>query len=146
MSLVKFRNAAVSNPFDALINDFFEGEFLPRHSHNRAGSLPATNIREDEKSFYVELAAPGMKKDDFKIELNENLLSIRTENKESREERKDRYTKREFNYTSFVRSFRLPEDVNIESIAASYVDGILSLEIPKVETPEKTKVRQIAVN
>ncbi len=146
MSLIKFRTAAISNPLDALFNDFFEGEFLPKHGQNRLGTAPATNIREDQKNFYVELAAPGMKKDDFKVEINENLLSIRAENKDAKEERNDRFTKREFNYSSFARSFRLPEAVNSESIVASYVDGILSLQIPKVESPEKVKVRQIAIS
>ncbi len=147
MSLIKLntRNSAVS-PFDALFNDFFEGEFFPSTRNNaRFGSVPAANIKESEKDFLVEIAAPGMKKEDFKLELNEELLSIRAERKEQHEESKDRYTKREFNYASFVRSFRLPEGVDVEKIAATYNDGILSIEIPKMEVAQKQKVREISI-
>lgn len=147
MSLIKLntRNSAVS-PFDALFNDFFEGEFFPSTRNNaRLGSVPAANIKESEKYFLVEIAAPGMKKEDFKLELNEELLSIRAERKEQHEESKERYTKREFNYTSFVRSFRLPEGVDVEKIAAAYNDGILSIEIPKMEIEQKQKVREISI-
>lgn len=147
MSLIRFNPARpVKSPFDELFSDFFEGELFPARANTlRSSSLPAANIKEDEKSYHVELAAPGMKKDDFKIELDENLLSIRTEKQEEHKEENEKYTKREFNYTSFVRSFRLPEEVNQEEISASYKDGILKLEIPKLESEKKPKVRAISV-
>ncbi len=145
MSLIKFRShTPVFDPFEQLFNEFFEGENLPRKV-SRNGSLPAANIKETEKFFQIELAAPGMKKEDFKIELQEDLLSIRSERKEERTETKDRYTKREFNFSSFVRSFRLPEEVDAEGIVASYADGILSLEVPKKEVVAKSKVKEISV-
>ncbi len=146
MSLVKFRsNAPVFDPFEQFFNEFLEGESLPRKVF-RTGSLPAANIKETEKSYHIELAAPGMEKDDFKIEIQEDLLSIRSEQKDEKKETNERFTKREFNYTSFVRSFRLPEEVDIENIAATYTNGILKLEVPKKEVAVKTKVREIAVN
>jgi HSP20 family protein len=146
MSLIKFRsNAPVLDPFEQFVNEFFEGESLPRKVF-RNGSLPAANIKETEKSYHIELAAPGMKKDDFKIEIQEDLLSIRSEHKDERKESNERFTKREFNYSSFVRSFRLPEEVDVENIAATYTDGILKLEVPKKEVVAKTKVREISVN
>jgi len=146
MSLIKFRtNPAQTANFDSFFNDFFEGEFFPKSLNHKSGSLPAANIRETETGFHVELAAPGMKKEDFNIELNEDLLSIRTEKQEEQEEKDGKYTKREFNYSSFVRSFRLPEEVDIDSIRASYSDGLLSLDIPKKEMEETKKVKQIEI-
>ena len=146
MSLIKFNTARpAGDPFNAIFNDFFEGEFYPRRPNGaRNSSLPAANIKEVENAFHIDLAAPGMKKDDFKIKLDENLLTIRTEKKDTNEENVERYTKREFNYTSFVRSFRLPKDVNHEEIAASYENGILRLSIPKL-AEEKMNKREIAV-
>lgn len=145
MALVKFRTRdTFMNPFENILNDFFEGEFLPMRRNVNFGSIPAANIQETESSFLVELAAPGMTKEDFKIELDENLLTIRSENETEKEEKDGKFTKREFNYSSFVRSFRLPEEVDAEKISASYAEGILKLEIPKVEIEVK-KIRQIDV-
>ena len=145
MSLIKLRtNDPAMNPFENMFNDFFEGEFLPGRRNRNFGSLPAANIKETEKSFLVELASPGMTKEDFKIELDEDLLTIRSEKETEKEETETRYTKREFNFTSFVRSFRLPEEVDAENITAKYEDGILQLEIPKKEIEEK-KIRKIDI-
>jgi len=144
MSLIKFNSAKNPYGLDTFFNDFFEGETFPQ-KRMKGGSLPAANIRETDTSFHIELAARGMKKDDFKIELSEDLLSIRTEKKSQSEETEGKYTKREFNYTSFVRSFRLPEEVDVEKIVAEYEDGVLSLEIPKMEVEQKSKTRQIAI-
>ncbi|NEN22515.1 Hsp20/alpha crystallin family protein [Cryomorpha ignava] len=145
MSLIKLRtNDSSANPFDTLLNDFFEGEFLPGRRNRSFGSMPAANIKETEKSYQVELASPGMNKEDFKIEVDEDLLTIRSEKESEKEENSTRYTKREFNYTSFVRSFRLPEEVDSENISAKYDGGILLLEIPKRAVEEK-KVRKIDI-
>ncbi len=146
MSLIKFSpRSPVLDPFDALFNDFFEGETLPRRS-TRGSYVPSANIKETEKSFDVELAVPGMKKADFEIEVNEDLLTIRAEQKMEKEEENERFTKREFNYSSFVRSFRLPENVDAEKIEANYKEGILRLEIPKTVEDETSKVRKISIS
>lgn len=145
MSLIKFKqHAPVGNNLDNFFNDFFEGEFNPRKM-TRTASLPAANVKENDKSFHIELAAPGMKKEDFKIELNVDLLTIKAEKSEDKEEKNERFTKREFNFTSFERSFRLPENIDFENIMARYESGILALEVPKAEIEEE-KVRQIAIN
>jgi len=145
MSLIKVRtNDSAANPFENLFNDFFEGEFLPQRKNRSFGSMPAANVKETEKAYHVELASPGMKKEDFKIELDEDLLTIRSEKEVQKEEKDTRFTKREFNYTSFVRSFRLPEEVDAENISAHYENGILALEIPKKELEAKT-VRKIDI-
>lgn len=145
MSLIKVKtNDSSVNPFENLFNDFFEGEFLPQRRNRSFGSMPAANVKETEKAYHVELASPGMKKEDFKIELDEDLLTIRSEKEVQKEEKDTRFTKREFNYTSFVRSFRLPEEVDAENISAHYENGILTLEIPKKELEAK-KVRKIDI-
>lgn len=145
MSLIKLKtNDSSVNPFDTIFNDFFEGEFLPGRRNRSFGSMPAANIKETEKNYHIELASPGMNKEDFKIEVDEDLLTIRSEKESDKEENSSRYTKREFNYTSFVRSFRLPEEVDSENISAKYEGGILQLEIPKRAVEEK-KVRKIDI-
>lgn len=110
-------------------------------------SMPAVNIRETSDSFEVEMAAPGMSKKDFRIELDNNLLTISSERKEENESKEgDRYTKREFSYQSFQRSFTLPKDVvDANKIKAQYVDGVLRLSIPKREEAKPRPPRQIAV-
>jgi HSP20 family protein len=146
MSMIKFKSTpGFPVSFDSFFSDFFEGETFPRTLVNRNGSLPAANIRENEQAFHIELAAPGMVKSDFTIELNNDLLTVRSEKKNEHEEKQGKYTKREFNYTSFVRSFRLPEEVDSEKIGASYVDGVLKLDIPKLHVERKSPVRQIDV-
>lgn len=146
MSLIKFKSHPTQNhSFNSFFNDFFEGEFIPKNTGFKNGSVPAANIKETNDGFYVELAAPGMDKGDFNIELNEDLLSIRSEKSSSKDEETSKYTKKEFSYASFVRSFRLPEHVDAENIKASYVNGILQLEIPKLEIEEKAKIKQIEI-
>jgi len=146
MSHIKFKQQTPTrNNFDNFFNEFFEGEFKPRKVA-RTSSVPAANVKETKKEFHVELAAPGMVKEDFKIELNVDLLTIRAEKSEDKEKKEERFTKREFNFTSFERSFRLPENIDFEKINAKYEGGILTLEIPKMEVEEEAKVRQIAIN
>lgn len=108
------------------------------------GNMPAVNIQEDEKQFTLEVAVPGMKKDDFKINLDNQMLTISKEEKEQKEEQKDNYTRREFVYNSFSRSFRLPKTILVENIKADYKDGILVISLPKDEKVKLT--REISVN
>ena len=108
--------------------------------------MPAVNIREDEKKFTLELAVPGMDKKDLKIDINEDVLTISSETKNESERIKDGYKRKEFSYSSFCRSFQLPENVNREKIEASYKDGILSVALPKAEE-EKNKIsKQIKIS
>ena len=101
-------------------------------------SMPAVNIREDEKNYNLELAVPGIDKKDLKIDINEDVLTISSETKNETEENRDGYKRKEFSYSSFCRSFYIPENVNRDKIEANYKDGILSVELPKQEE-EKTK-------
>jgi len=110
-------------------------------------TLPAVNIRETEKSYEVEMAAPGMKKEDFKIELDNNVLTIYSEKTEEREENgKEKYSRKEFNYESFERSFNLPKEVvDEEKIEAHYQNGVLHLTIPKKEKAKQKPVKKIEI-
>lgn len=109
------------------------------------GTVPASNIKENESEFQIELAVPGKKKEDFTIDVKENLLSISSETKTEKVEKEENFTRKEFNYESFKRSFKLPEIANLENISATYLDGILKISIPKKEVKKET-VKSITVS
>jgi HSP20 family protein len=97
-------------------------------------TVPPVNIRETEQSFDVQLVAPGLKKEDFNIEIDNDLLTISSENKTDKTTQEEgKFTRREFRFTSFKRSFTLPETVKAEEINAAYQDGILTITLPKKE-------------
>ncbi|HNT92994.1 MAG: Hsp20/alpha crystallin family protein [Bacteroidales bacterium] len=128
------------------LSDFLNEDFFPTFTRSST-SLPAVNIREDEKAFYLELAVPGMNKNDLKIEVKDEVLTISAEQKDEKQEEHEGYRRREFSYSSFCRSFYLPEDVNGDKIGASYKDGILNVEIPKMEEEQKKeKIRTISIS
>ncbi|MDH4058672.1 MAG: Hsp20/alpha crystallin family protein, partial [Cyclobacteriaceae bacterium] len=107
--------------------------------------VPAVNVKELEKEFEIEMAAPGLTKKDFHIEIDKGVMTIYTERKEEKEVLEDVYTRKEFNYTSFTRSFNLPDNINPDKIEAKYEDGILRILVAKkVLTPEKP-LKTIAV-
>ncbi|HWW42288.1 MAG TPA: Hsp20/alpha crystallin family protein [Pedobacter sp.] len=123
--------------FDSIFNDtFFADRMVTR--------VPAANISESADHYHVELAAPGLKKEDFKINLERKVLNISVEqSNESKQEEKN-YAKREYSYNSFVRSFTLPESADENGIQATYNDGVLAINIPKREEA-KTVSRQIEI-
>lgn len=128
-----------------LWSSLFDDDFLPVIP-SRSSSMPAVNIKEDEKRFTLDLAIPGMDKKDLKIEVNEDVITISSEHKEENEISRDDYKRKEFSYYSFCRSFYLPENVNKEKIEANYKDGILTVVLPKDEE-EKTKLsKQIKIS
>ncbi|MFB0495844.1 HSP20 family protein [Mucilaginibacter sp. OAE612] len=145
MTLVKFNNGlknTSANPFfsdvfDSLINDSFLSDKL-------IARVPAVNIAETENEFHVELAIPGLKKEDFKINLDKNVLSVAAEKKAENVEEGKKFSKREYSYNSFVRSFTLPESADQSKIEADYTDGILKLTVAKREEA-KFQTREIAV-
>ena len=120
------------------VPNFFDEDFFPVVP-NRTSSMPAVNIREDEKSYALDLAVPGMDKKDMKIDINEDVLTISSESKNETEESKDGFRRKEFSYKAFTRSFYIPENVNREKIEATYKDGVLSINLPKQEE-EKSKI------
>ena len=117
---------------------------MPDFFTNRKFDIPSVNIKETPKSFDLELAAPGLTRKDFDIEIADNLLSISAE-KEVTKEEEDGYTRREFAFNSFIRTFRLPENVNAEKIDAKYKDGMLYVIIPKMKETKVPKAKHINV-
>ena len=123
-------------------NEWFDGGGIVGRTLN----VPAVNITENKDDFKVSLAVPGMKKDDFNIDVNGNMLTISCEKEENKEDKDARYNRKEYNYSTFSRSFTLPEDVNKEKIDARYEDGVLKLSLPKKEEAKKlTASKHIAV-
>jgi HSP20 family protein len=120
-------------PFRSLLSDFFEGEnlSLDRFFPETTGWMPAVNISETDKTYEIEMAVPGMKKNDFKIKTDDRILTISAERKEEKEEKKKNFTRQEYRYNSFERSFTLPENAKEEDIKAHYEDGILKLVMAK---------------
>lgn len=108
-------------------------------------TLPAVNIREGEKEFNLELAVPGHNREDFNIEVDENVLTISLEIKEEHEDKNEGYTRREFRYGSFKRAFTLPETVNEDAIEAKYEDGILRFTLPKKDEALPKPKRMIEI-
>ncbi len=137
--------------FPALFDDFFNRDLFDwrgTNFSNTGTTLPAVNIKETKDNFKVEVAAPGMKKDDFKIQLDGNFLTISSEmTRESKDRDEDsEYSRQEFSYESFQRSFTLPKDVvDSDKIQAKYEGGVLHLTIPKKEEAKKKPPRLIEV-
>jgi len=128
-----------------LWSSLFDDDFFPVVSQTST-SMPAVNIKEDEKKFVLDLAVPGIDKKDLQIEIHEEVITISSENKNESEETHDGFKRREFSYSSFCRSFYLPENVNKDKIEAGYKDGILTVELPK-EEEEKAKIsRQVKIS
>lgn len=133
----------------SLFDRFFENDIFDwsnRNYSNTNTTLPAVNIKEDEGGFEVEMSAPGLEKKDFKIELNNSVLTISSEKKVENETKEEQqFTRREFSYQSFSRSFTLPETAESEKIEAKYENGILSVKIPKKEDAKPKPVKQIEI-
>ncbi|MCX6322119.1 MAG: Hsp20/alpha crystallin family protein [Bacteroidia bacterium] len=125
--------------------NLFDDDFFPAFQ-NRTSSMPAVNIREDEKNYILELAVPGIDKKDLKIDINEDVLTISSETKIETEENKDGYKRKEFSYSSFCRSFYIPENVNRDNIEANYKDGILTIGLPKQEVEKNNITRQVKIS
>lgn len=123
----------------------FNDDFFPVLS-NSTSSMPAVNIREDDKNYVLDLAVPGIDKKDLKIDINEDVLTISSETKTESEESKDGYKRKEFNYSEFCRSFYIPENVNREKIEANYKDGVLSVSLPKQEEEKNKITRKIEIS
>ena len=128
-----------------IFNDFFANDWMTRTN----ATAPAINVIEDDKDYKVEVAAPGMNKEDFKVNVTDDnylVLTMEKKNESKDEDKKRKYLRREFSYHKFEQSLALPEDVNKDEIKASVTDGILTIEIPKVKACEKKPtVKQIAI-
>lgn len=143
MDLVKFSN------LPTLFDRFFDDSFFDWSNRNFSSTnttLPAVNIKDNPKSYDVEMAAPGLTKKDFNVELDNDVLTISSQKKEEGKKKEENFTRREFSYQSFSRSFTIPEAAESEKISAKYDDGILKISIPKKESaiPKPTKKIKIS--
>lgn len=133
-----------SNWLDDLFNRDLPSVFTS--NFNTGITLPKVNIKETADAFMVEMAVPGLKKSDFHIDLDNQVLSISTETKEEKEQNNEIYTRREFGYSSFKRTFTLPETVDDKKINASYNEGILSILLPKKDEAKQKPARTIKIS
>ena len=143
MSLVKWNPETSFFPtLSSWMDDFF-----PENGFKTAMkglTVPAVNVKESKDAFKLNVAAPGFKKEDFKLEVKNGYLIISGEAKEEKEDKDETFTRREYSYNTFSRSFSLPENVNGDAIAAQYADGVLKVTMPKTKADDKP-VKQIAV-
>ncbi|MDP2423517.1 MAG: Hsp20/alpha crystallin family protein [Bacteroidales bacterium] len=133
--------------FPSIVDDFFGKDFLTGFFDDRTGiSMPSVNIIEDKDDFRIELAAPSLDKEDFKLDLHNNVLTISSEKEQKNKEEDGRYMRREFCYHSFRRSFALPNTVQTNKITASYKDGVLNIVIPKRDEDKEKPAREIKIS
>lgn len=148
MSLIKREN--YSPTWSSFFNDFLNRDWYDWNNQNYSltnTTIPAVNIKETENEFEVDMAAPGMNKEDFKIELNNNVLTISSEKQTENETKEGKnVTRREFSYQSFSRSFTLPAIVETDQITAKYENGVLRVNIPKKDEAKPKPMKQIAVS
>lgn len=127
------------------VDDFFGKDFSDLFENQVGTNTPAINIVESKDDFKIEVAAPGLEKGDFKINLDNKLLTISSEKEQNNEHKDGNFVRREFNFSSFKRSFSLPDSIDSSKISANHKDGILYVSVPKrEEAKEKTK-REIEV-
>jgi len=146
MTLVKFnadqkRKNGLMPGFTDVFDSIFNDTFL---SDRMVARVPAVNVSETNSDYQIELAAPGLTKDDFKLKLERDVLSISVEQSQQNQQQERNYTKREYSYNSFVRSFTLPDSADENGVEAKYEEGILRISIPKREDA-KTTSRQIEI-
>jgi len=145
MTLVKFNSDKKNNTLMPGFNDVFDSIFNDTFFADRMVTrVPAANISETAEHYHIELAAPGLKKEDFKLNLDRNILNISVEQQPENSAVQRNYSKREYSYSSFVRAFTLPESANYERIDAAYTDGVLKIDIAKKEEAKAVR-RQIEI-
>jgi len=144
MSLVKFRGQPWGN---LITSDFFNtDEFFTGSPWTKKIDEPAMNVKENSDSFEIELAAPGYHKKDFAINIDNGCLNISAENSSTKEEEQENYSRKEFSYTSFQKSLRLPESVADEEVQATYKDGVLKFRLAKKEEAKKHTPKMIEIS
>lgn len=142
MTIIRWQNRpSLSSMLDEMMDRNFSTGF-----EKNCGCVPATNILENEKQFEIQLSAPGMKKEDFSLQMENNVLSVSYEKKEGEDKKDENFLRREFGIESFTRSFSIPKTADAENINARYEQGILYISVPKLN-PEKARLsRNIEIN
>lgn len=141
MGLIKFQSHLPH--FANVLDNFFgnDGNFAAPFTLN----APAVNVKEDENGFKIEVAAPGLKKEDFQIHLDNHLLTISAESKNETKNETEKYTRKEFHFHTFKRSFTLPKSADAENIIANYNNGILEIAISKKEEAKPRPIKEIVI-
>ena len=139
--------AKLSETMPSLFDDFFKpwNEWFEGGLSMRTVKVPSVNITEQKNEYLVSLAAPGLKKENFKINVDGNMLTISSEKEENKEEKDKKFTRKEYSYSSFSRCFTLPEEISQEKIEAKYEDGVLKISLPRKEGVNKPAAKQIVV-
>jgi len=146
MSLIKWNEPTKLMGKRNWVENFFAetDDFLKNWNLDMNAMMPAINVKEDKEAFIIDVAAPGMKREDFKVEVDRGVLVISATTEEKKEEKTEDYRRQEFNYRDFRRSFWLPENIMADKIEAHYDNGILQLKLPKmVNMPEKGKTIKV---
>ncbi|WMI65052.1 Hsp20/alpha crystallin family protein [Aestuariibaculum sp. YM273] len=130
--------------FDEILDHRFSTDFMS--NFNTGISSPAVNIMNSENKYTIEMAVPGLKKSDFNIDIDNNVLSISAATETEHKEESEQYTRREFGYSSFKRTFTIPKTVDIERIKAEYNEGILNIHLPKMEKDKTKSIKKIDVS
>ena len=143
---MRFSKTPVQSSISRMMDEFFNGNMMDMNDRSLMATQPSVNIVENENDFVVEVAAPGLTKEDFNLTVEDEVLTISGEKKQEKEEKDGTFTRREFNYSSFSRSFHLPETCKSEEISASYNNGVLTLSIPKREEARKKPAKSIQIS
>jgi HSP20 family protein len=143
MSLIKRSDWPLAG---SLFSDLFDDERFFNSPWLRGQQLPAVNVKENDTNYEIELAVPGYKKEDFNISLEQGVLTISAERKNESERKEDKYTRREFGYISFSRSFNVPQGISDEDVSASFENGILKLSIDKKRATEQKPKKPIQIS
>lgn len=151
MNFIRFNRPVPFNPIANAIDEFFNKGLNELAKADFSFTKPGVNILEEDEGYVIELAAPGLKKEDFEIRVDKDQLIIKVTNekeseKEDAVEENSNYRRREFNYSSFTRSFHLPETINTESIDAAYESGLLKITLSKKEEAKEKEPRTIAIS
>ncbi len=146
MSLIKWNEPAKLMGKRNWVENFFTEteDFLKNWNWDMNNDIPAINVKDEKDMFIIDVAAPGMKREDFKVEVDRGVLMISATTEEKKEEKTENFKRQEFSYRNFKRSFWLPENIMADQIAAHYENGILELKVPKmVNIPEKVKTIKV---
>lgn len=145
MNLIRANQFPTTSSFSSIFDDFFNRSLSSFGHDGNFLSQPSVNIKETDTSFELELAAPGLNKSDFKVNIDNDQLTISAERKVENEVKEESYRRREFNYTKFTRSFNIPEIVEVDNIGANYKDGVLTLTLPKRAEAQKKAPKEIVI-
>jgi len=152
MNRIRFNRPVVTNPLTSVLDEFFQKGINELSNGSLSFNKPSVNIIEKDDAYEVQLAAPGLKKEDFKIKVDKDQLIVKVVQEKSQAtseaapKSSEKFRRREFNFNSFSRSFHLPETIDSDSIGASYVDGILTITLNKKEEAKEKEPRMIAIS